>query len=300
MKLNFKMALLMLLVASCNHESEESVENFISENESLTPLTVQVKDFSLSVEEINDLSTRTTSSVTDYSAVKLITLAFYSDDTEVYKVTQSRDNASAYTTFGNFSCSLPMGNYTMVVLGYGYQEEDVLTLTSPTYASFTSGRVRETFAATQEVNVESNNAINLTVSLNRIISKLEVKSTDNRTAKANSVRVIFSGGSKAFSPTTGLSADNTGFSNALPISMNVGETTSTTSYIFLNSDEQVMDITIQTLDANDNVVFSKVVNNVPLKRNRKTILSGTMYTNDAINSAFQLNTEWVNSNEISF
>lgn len=51
----------------------------------------------------------------DYSGVNAITLAFYtSDGTEQYQVTQMRDDATTYTTFGNFECDLPMGSYTVL------------------------------------------------------------------------------------------------------------------------------------------------------------------------------------------
>lgn len=59
----------------------------------------------------------------DYDGVKAITLAFFNGTTEVYKTTQFRADNTTYTTFGEFDCTLPMGSYTMVVLGYPHRPE---------------------------------------------------------------------------------------------------------------------------------------------------------------------------------
>ena len=89
--------------------------------------------------------TRAAQDVADYNDVNAVTLAFYNGSTEVEKVTQLKSDGSTYTTFGEFSLSLPMGTYTMVALAYYTNEKSVLTLTSPTEASYNT-RARETFS----------------------------------------------------------------------------------------------------------------------------------------------------------
>ena len=66
---------------------------------------------------------------------------------------------------------------------------------------------------------------------------------------------------------------------------------------FLNTDEQDIDVTIETLDADGNSLFSKTIQNVPFKRNRKTILTGAMYTNTGMAGSFQVNTDWLTSGD---
>ena len=61
-----------------------------------------------------------------------------------------------------------------------------------------------------------------------------------------------------------------------------------------------MDVTIQTLDADDNVLFSKTVQNVPFQRNRVTKLTGAIYTNSSVSGAFQLETNWADQYEGTF
>ena len=259
---------------------------------------VNVSDFAISQEDMS----KSSENVADYTGVKAITLAFYtSDGTEQYKTTQLRADASTYTTFGHFDLSLPMGNYTMVVLGYGLSgNEPAITLTSPTSATFGDNAVRETFAATQAVNItNANDEVDISATLNRIISRLEIHSTDPRTDIAQSVRTTFSAGGKSFSPTSGLATSNAGFTNSVVIQTAVGNVAGIVNYLFLATDEQTMNITIDVLDANGASVSHKVVPNVPFQRNRKTKLSGSLFS--AGNSGdFTVETAWLDDYNMDF
>lgn len=273
------------LLASCSVVKEDR-------QQCLVPVNVHVNNFSISQSDFPD--TKATP-VADHDGLKAITLAFYaSDGTEAYKHTQIKSDNATYSSFGEFSTSLDMDSYTMVVLGYGYFEGDVLTLSSPTSAAYTSDHVRETFASTQAVNISTNTAVNLSATLDRIVTKLMVVSSDLRTANAASVRMTFSAGGKSFNPTTGLATVNTGFANTVQGSGTTGSSVTSTSYLFLATDEQAIDVTIETLDALGDTLFSTIVGDVPLKRNRVTTLTGSMFTNDGISaSSFQVNSDWI-------
>ena len=226
--------------------------------------------------------------------MKSLTLAFYNGGTEAYKTTQTRGTLDEGETFGEFSLSLPVDSYTMVVIGHGLNTgEPAITLTSPTSATFGESPVRETFVTTQAVNITNTNAVDVSATLSRVVSKLQVQSSDTRTDPAHSVRVTFAAGGKSFNPTTGLATVNTGFSNAVNISTAVGATSLSNSYLFLATDDQTMDVTIETVDEDGNVVFSKLVEDVPFKRNRVTRLTGSMYTNNSVNGAFQVESDWL-------
>lgn len=175
----------------------------------------------------------------DYDNVKAITLAFYNGTTEVCKTTQMCSDNTTYTTFGEFDCTLPIGSYTMVVLGYGMGQnnEDTLTLTSPTQAEYTAGRVRETFVATQTVTISGTEAMDISATLNRIVAEVNITSTDNRPASVAKIRATFSAGGKALNPTTGLATANNGFSNTVVLQNVPGSTSGIVSYLFLATDE---------------------------------------------------------------
>ena len=284
-------AAVALLAASCSNENEEL------ETETLVPVTVQVNDFSVTLDESN---TRAEDDVANYAGVKAITLAFYtSGGEEVYKVTQQKSDNTTYTTFGQFKLNLYKGSYTMVVLGYGQGEGDVFTLTSPTEAAYTGAHARETFSATQAVNITSTNAVNLSATLNRIVSKLVVLSTDNRTEDAANIQVTFAKGGKSFNPTTGLALSDEGLTNTVSISAAVGSSSTSASYLFLASNEESMDITIDVLDNQGNSISHRVVNSVPFKRNRSTKLTGPIYS-ASTTATFKVETAWETETTVPF
>ena len=190
----------------------------------------------------------------------------------------------------------------MVVLGYVLYDDDALTLTSPTQAEYTVGSPRETFAATQAVSITNTSAVNLSATLDRIVAQLKVISTDNRTANVEKIRMTFAAGGKAFNPTTGLATVNTGSVSTVNTGVEVGERSGAIGYVFLQTDEQTMDVTIETLDADGNTIFSRTVNNVPFKRNRITKLTGSIYPTAASTTAgsFQVSADWIPAYDMNF
>lgn len=279
-------ASLAIIASSCGIKEQRS--------QCLTPVTVHVNDFLITVDTFSD--TKATPA-NEYANLKALTLAFYEGETEVYKCTQLQADAG----FGDFSLNLPQATYTMVVLGYSCYEGDILTLTSPTQAEFTAGRVGETFAATQEVVIEGTDPAEISATLDRIVSKLYVVSSDQRPEGVDKIRMTFSGGAKAFNPITGLATSNSGFSNTVSITTDVGKRSGSISYLFLNSAEQTMNLTIEALDADDAVVYTKVLRNVPFKVNRSTRLDGRLYTETAPGAtSFQVNDEWLTETNLTF
>ena len=279
-----------LLLASC------------SKKEGLTPVqpqgsanvNVHVDEFSISVDTIPNRDEIPT-------VVKAITLAFYNTDDgiEQYKVTQVRSDNTPSETFGEFNLSLPMGSYTMVVLGYGTLEGCEMVLTSPVSATFTGGHALETFAATQTVDVVTTDDVDISATLNRIVSKLQVVSTDGKTSNASRMQMTLSGGSRSFSPTTGLATDNNGFVNSVNIGAAVGAHSTSTTFLFLATDEQTMTVTIDVLDSSEESISHKVVTNVPLQRNRVTKLTGSLYSAGG-STNFTVSTDWLDDVVIPF
>ena len=292
-------AAFMLLAASCsNDESLDSSVNLSSE-QAAAPVTVSVSGFG--VEQGDFSGTTRATAVGSYNGVQVLTLAFYKGNgTEQVKVTHTKGSMPEGKTFGEFTTTLPIGSYTMVVLGYKLYDDDALTLTSPTQAEWTVGAPRETFAVTQEVNVTNTTALNLSATLSRIVACLQVVSSDGRTMNVDKVRMTFAAGGKRFSPTSGLATLNTGSVSIVSVNDAEGATSTSTGYVFLATDQQEMSVTIETLDSEGNTIFSKTVNDVPFRRNRITKLTGAIYGASAEAGSFQVNTEWIGTVNMDF
>lgn len=264
------------------------------------PVSVQVREFSVSMEDFP--STRAAEAPSDYSEVKSLTLVFYdSNGTKFSETTQLKGDASTYTTFGQFSFSLPVGNYTLVAIGRNWFENDVFVLTSPTAAAYTSDFPRETFCATQSVSITNGHPLDLSITLNRINTKLAINSTDLRPSGTAKLRTTYTAASKGFNPTTGLATDANGFSVENTLTGNVGKKAVVGNTAFLSSDQQTMDITLEVLDGDGHVVCTKVVPNVPLRRNRITVLEGPIFTpSSASTASFLVETSWLEGNVVTF
>ena len=294
----------MVAVSCSNEESLDSSVNLSSEQNAQAPVTVSVSGFSVEQGDFpgtgDPQGTRAVTraqSVSDYANVKFLTLAFYKGSTEVYKQTQNRDDDATYDTFGEFSTTLPMGSYTMVVVANG--GNNVPTLTSATSATYGENVVGDTFVKSQEVNITSTEAVNLDATLDRIVTCIAVNSTDGRAEEVKKLRITTTTGSRSFNPTTGLATVNSGITATITHPEAVGTVTKSASLLFLATDEQTADVTIETLDEDDNVLFSKTVENVPLKRNRWTVLTGAMYQTTAAGT-FSVNTDWLTNENVNF
>ena len=288
-KSNLFFASLVLMAFSCTSEKTEEVFN-----PQKAPVTVSVNDFLISQDEM----TRATA-VADLASVKSLTLAFYdSDGNETYKHTQLRDSPAEGETFGQFNCGLYKGTYTMVVIGSG--STTGITLTNSTLATYGDAKVQDTFVATKNVTISDYNAKAFSAELDRIVTRVGLKSTDPRPANVPYVRMTFAAGSKSFNPQTGLTASNTGFSHIIDFTRDPGEVVNVASSLFLATDEQTMDITVETLDANSNVLFSKTIEDVPLKRNCTTKLTGAIFTAGVVISSITVNDTWGDTTTIPF
>ena len=282
-----------LILAACNDRVHQI------DREPLTAqVSVHVSNFSVNTEDFP--STRAMQDVSDYANVKAITLALYDAiGNQAFKSTQIKADLPQGTTFGDFSCTLPLGTYSVVALGYYYLDGDNFSLTSPTQASY-SDRPRETFAACGNIVVNDAHGYELELELDRIVAMLTVISTDGRPADITQIRTTYSAGSKSFNPSTGLATDSNGFSLINNPSTVVGDTIMISSFTFLTSQEQPMDITLETIDTEGNTVSTYTIPDVPLQQNHKTILRGPLFSAPVSTPSFQLDAEWLNTIRVNF
>lgn len=276
----------LALLASCSVKEDRT--------QCIAPVTVRVSGFSVSQEPFTKAT-----DVSTYNGVNHLTLAFYdAGGTEAFKKTQTKDSMPEGETFGEFTTSLPLGNYTMVVIANG--GSNIPTLSGPTQASYGENVVGDTFATSQAVNINSLDAVNLTATLDRIVAFLAVNSTDGRIEQAKKIRITTTTGSRSFNPTTGLATVNSGIIANITQPEAVGTVTRSATLLFLASDEQTADVSLEILDADDQVLVQKTASDVPLKRNRRTILSGALYSATASSGSFQVNDEWLSDNIQNF
>ena len=289
---------IILLAQSCSQKAAE--EN--NQDEVKTPVRVHVSDFSFSNENFPDAQTRAGDDPNNYTAVKAIDIAiFAAGNKQVYAATQIKDDATTYTTFGEFECSLSVGTYTMVAVARNRSDGDKFTITSPTQAAYTSERARETFCCTQSITVTGTAPVDISPVMNRVMAQFQLLSTDQAPSAATTLRTTYGAGSKSFNPTTGLATDDNGFSVTNRVVPDDDDgTIFVYSIVFLAANEETMPVTVEALDANQSVLISKTLPKVHFKRNQITKATGAVFTPGTSNFSFLLNTDWLPDENITF
>jgi hypothetical protein len=304
MKKTIFVAVLALLAAACSNDcNDDEVEKPVEGSDVTAPVTVHVNDFSIVMESLapEGGTTRAAEDPASYQGVGAIDLVFFDVAGSItYSKTQYKADGGTYTTFGEFTCNLPVGHYTMVAIGRGCYDGDGFKLTSPTEASYTTERPRETLCKVQSITVTNTSPLDFDVTLDRITAMLTIQSTDARPAGISKIRTTYSKGGKSFNPTTGLTTEDTGFSQTNTPSAVIGTPIDIAMMPLLYTDEESMNVTIEVLDPSENVLVTKVIPNVPFKRNRQTTLTGAVFSAEASSATFKLETSWLASETVTF
>ena len=275
----------VLLTSACSKEHSNV----------LVPVNVNVDDFAISQGEF---SSKDASTVATDTNVKAITLAFFDENgDQIYSTTQLCAGTTTYETFGSFSLMLPIGNYTMEVLGYA--NELPATCNSMTEWVFTPDKVRETFVGSQTVTISNTaNSVDISAPLGRVVPRLEVFTTDPVPEAVKSVRITYAAGGSGINPITGLSSTNTGCTYLIENPTTTSDGISKfRSHLFLATDQQTMNVTLDALDSEGNSVSHTVVSNVPFQRNKVTQLHGALYS-AGVSGSFTVNTSWIGDTNI--
>ena len=121
----------------------------------------------------------------------------------------------------------------------------------------------------------------------------EVITNDSCPENLGDVRITFSKGGSAFNPVTGLSSTDSGFTYPITGIVPYGENriAKLRSNFFLTTDEETMDVTIQVLSASGTVLNTRTVTGVPFKRNRTTILTGSLFSTSS-SASFSVENSW--------
>lgn len=284
----FTLVAAALLASACSKEHSNA----------LVPVNVNVDDFAISQDEF---PLKDALSVASYTNVKAITLAFFDESgDQTYSTTQLRADTTTYETFGSFSLMLPIGTYTMEALGYA--NEQPATCNSMTEWVFTPDKVRETFVGSQIVAISNTaNPVDISATLNRVVSRLEIITTDPVPAAVKSVRITYAAGGSGINPVMGLSSTNAGCTYLIENPTTTSDGISKfRSHLFLATDQQTMNVTLDALDSEGNSVSHKVVSNVPFQRNKVTQLRGALYS-AGVSGSITVNTSWIgDTNTVNF
>ena len=278
-----RITLLTIVLALCVFASCK--KDFLGE----ATVNLKVEQFSLISEDMGSKAS---------DPAKRLDVAVYNTATEQIDTVYSQVKSVAVSNFGNMSIKLHAGAYKLIAVGH--QDSTGCTITGPTLVTFNNNAVQDVFAHVEDVTVSNSTTQNILVALDRPVSLFRVKTTDVTPEGTAAFQFVYSAGGTQLNPTTNLSANNSGRTHAVTIpSSKIGQTISVKSYIIPNSNPQNINITVSSLNASNEAVYSHTFNNVSLAPNKQVTATGNFFCADN-SSSFTFNTTWADSTGFSF
>lgn len=225
------------------------------------------EDEDIAVEENGNLTINTFPSDQTRLNVALYTL----EGTRVKQINQKKTDSN----FGTVSIRLEPRTYQLLVISHSSNGNP--TMTDPHKVQFTNAKgFTDTFIHFQTITI-SDEPVLLNLTLERITSLCHFVITDEIPAEVAKIQFTYRGGSGAFDAKTGLGCVNSIQKATFPVSP---EQKRFELYTYLHDSEGTLKLNAQALDAEDNILKEKDFN-VPMSRNRVTILSCDFFSNNS-------------------
>ena len=258
------LAMMVVLVVAC--------VNVISDDETTEEMFAG-KDITFQVTGLGqaEFGADTRAEVNISNLCSRLSLALYQNGTRVQKIDQTAEDND---DFGTLSAHLPYGTYTLVCLAHS--SDGNATTTNAEKISFPSNHVTDTFLKIMEMVVDENTEKELNLSLTRVVSKFEIYLTDKFPEEVALMEIKYTGGSSTINAITGYGPTNSRQHEEFEITdENISGGFGV--YTFLHDEEGKLKFTITAYDADDNEVYSRVFENVPMKRNTITRYKGNFF-----------------------
>jgi hypothetical protein len=296
----FLLAIAAIIFSSC--KKEHGLSTKIS---SVKKYAVHIQVANFTVSHAN-FTLRTKASHLASSSDTLTNLASYIDllyyvvmDQNTWRVIKIITQDSTMANMGMINDSLPTGNYTIGVIAgkNGLKIGQVISpAPAPTYG-YDCQPWQDTFFTLTGIAVNAQNYYQ-TLTLTRVVGKLELTLLDNIPANADSLFVSFYGAGPA-SFTGGAFGVNNTYRFAIPApakgrpNFTLDMLIFTNAYGYIGSADPGQQFTITCKAAGGNVLGTATANSVIINPNQKTILSGNLF-NDSPTQSFTavVDTAW--------
>lgn len=262
-----------MLLAGC--------EKVVVEDE--TPAEKAKGNVILSVGGFEQMDAKGRSEVSISEVCSRLHFVIYKDGEKVKSVNQNVNDSG----FGSVELSLAEGDYQVLILGHSCPGKDNPSISNINKIQFTniteSGGgtgYSDTFWYYGDLTVGSQ-TVNQSFVLKRAVASFRFVTTDVKPEAVKRVRFYYTGGSGAFDATTGLGNvkstqvvffDTSGFD---------GQTLQFDLFTFLHGETGELKFQVKAFNANNDILFEREFENVPMKRNSITQYAGVFFEADA-------------------
>lgn len=276
------MTMTATVFTSCSND-ESSVPSVISEN------SVSIT-FTLDGDWVGEVEPFTRSAVNGSTMTDAWVLDYVGGELQ-----QTVHQTSGDDDFGAPTLSLSYGEHTLCfVTSAG--ESPVLNTNAHTL-SF--GTIRDTFWKSVAVSVTSGTAANQSVTMDRVVTKIAIQPTDEVPASINSITITPSTWYLTMDYLTGNpTAATTDYSRTLTVPDSYKGTTGTlkVNLLGLCGSDFTTNVAVTTKDGDNNTIGYAAISNAPMKRNRTSRFSGTLFGNSN-GLTMNISDEWLSDYE---
>jgi hypothetical protein len=212
---------------------------------------------------------------------KTVTHIYYviMKDDKVYKTVQQTSSDEAFGTIG---LNLDEGDYKLYV--FANNESDEVAISDNGLVSINKNRVTDSFSYSGDIKISLNERTSVETKLNRCVTQVEFHSTDKCPENIRSIKLSYENVATKYSLVDQMGSVVGNISRSTPISSITSITDGdgkfkAYNYLYINKDEAEINITLQFYDASDNLLYTRYLENVQMKLNRKTIVSAALFTN---------------------
>lgn len=201
---------------------------------------------------------------------------------------------SADDGFGSVSVAIAPGDYTLVVAAHSQAKN--ISASSPTELQF-SNPLTDVFYYSEPISVGDTPASHA-VALSRAVAMFRFNCTDEVPEEVTTMQFKYSGGSLRLNPATGFGTSASSQTATFDIDDDmVGLPATFEVYTFPHqADDVLTKMTVTALDAEENVLYERTFQNVPIKPNQITVYSGAFFAgsggNDEDSFTIEADGEW--------
>lgn len=203
--------------------------------------------------------------------------------------------------FGKISFQVADGDYILIAVGYRVAAQTptdtFAIIRSADEVVMPNRYIFDTFCKVRNISVNPDDAVNVNMCMERVISQFSIVSTDDVPENVCSISMRASRGDVRLNPTTGGGVTDNGVEKTIGVAQ--GAPFSSSLNMFVANKEQMMDIEIECFDEQGNRVMNKTLKNVVMTRSKQTIATGKLFS-EPISAKLSVNDGWLEPNYINF
>lgn len=276
------------ILSACSSES-----NSVDEN-GLVPVQVTFSGLDVSVVPDGSRGLTTRATVSGAKVDRIAFTVFNVKGEKVYSVVNENPKAD---DFDKVKCLLHIGTYKFVAVAHKAKtaESKAAVITSPTEATLGETNIPScVYSKVTNVTVSGNTTQSVNIEFGkRITSSFDLNVTDAYPDEIENVEIILNPSKDqaanpyAFNPSTGCAASaltyNASFNRkSFSVKSFTGKTLSIS--LFLTSDEQKMNVTINMKNSDGITLYTRTLNDVTFRQHTSTIAKGTFFSSQVSGS----------------